>query len=441
MGSAADDQVDESFFDVDGAPGNHSLVAEYTIGGLDRAQTYAFRYRAINVNGPGEWSAQALITAATVPSPPLPPARAGSTDSEIVLALSRTADDGGLAVTDYNLEMDQGVSSGSLISSDVSVFAAVPTYAFATDGFSFSVDGAALGLTSGALYRFRWRAVNFMGNSPWSDTFRIGLGALPAAPAGAPSRLVDADDEASRRNSRTSIGVQWPEVAGGALPVVEYALYMNDGYTAAAWEVYRGPLPFTRVEGLSPGAQYTFTASAFDFNGEGSLSSSGTLSSCVVPSGVQPPRLFAQSSTSVTLRWEHPDDDGGCPVSGYKIYRDDGADGAITTPVTFEAGGAPTQDTAEPYLFEHLVELGSAFSGLSVRFTLEAINSEGSTLSPGYLAAFVAQVPDAPAAGPTRVSSTRDSLSVSLPEVAGDGGLTLDAYQLWIDDAAGGEFA
>ena len=125
MGSAADDQVDESFFDVDGAPGNHSLVAEYTIGGLDRAQTYAFRYRAINVNGPGEWSAQALITAATVPSPPLPPARAGSTDSEIVLALSRTADDGGLAVTDYNLEMDQGVSSGSLISSDVSVFAAL----------------------------------------------------------------------------------------------------------------------------------------------------------------------------------------------------------------------------------------------------------------------------------------------------------------------------
>jgi hypothetical protein len=127
-------------------------------------------------------------------------------------------------------------------------------------------------------------------------------------------------------------------------------------------------------------------------------------------------------------------------VSGYKLYRDDGADGAITTPVTFEAGGAPTQEIAEPYLFEHLVELDSTFTGLGVRFTLEAINAEGSTLSPGYLTAFVAQVPDAPAAGPTRVSSSRSSLSVSLPEITGDGGLTLDAYQLWIDDAAGGEF-
>lgn len=417
------------------------MVTEYTIGGLDRAQTYAFRYRAINVNGAGEWSAQALITAATVPSPPPPPAYASSTDSEIVLTLSRAEDDGGLAVTDYELEMDQGVSSASLVSAAVSVFSAVPGYAFATDGFTFSVDEATAGLTPGDLYRFRWRAVNFMGNSPWSDTIRIGLGALPVAPASSPSRLVDTGDEAVRRNSRTSIGVVWPEVSGGILPVIEYVLYMNDGYTAAAWQVYRGPLAYTVVDGLSPGAQYTFTASAIDFNGEGDLSSPVTLSSCVVPSGVAPPGLFAQTSTSITLRWQHPDDDGGCPVSGYKLYRDDGADGAITTPVTFEAPGDSTQAIAEPYVFEHLVELGAAFTGQSVRFTLEAINSEGSTLSSGYLAALVAQVPDAPAAGPTRVSSTRTSLSVSLPEITADGGLTLDAYQLWIDDAAGGEFA
>lgn len=127
-------------------------------------------------------------------------------------------------------------------------------------------------------------------------------------------------------------------------------------------------------------------------------------------------------------------------MTGYKIYRDDGADGAISTPVTFEANGDPTQDTAEPYVFEHLVELGATLTGLSVRFSLEAVNSEGSTLSNGFLAALVAQVPDAPAAGPTRVSSTRDSLSVQLPEITANGGLTLDAYQLFIDDSNGGDF-
>jgi hypothetical protein len=88
------------------------------------------------------------------------------------------------------------------------------------------------------------------------------------------------------RNSNTSIGLQWPEVTGGILPIREYVLYINDGYTAEDWEVYRGPLTYTMVDGLIPGAQYTFTASAVDFNGEGALSSSVILNSCIVPSGV-----------------------------------------------------------------------------------------------------------------------------------------------------------
>jgi hypothetical protein len=380
------------------------------------------------VNGAGAWSELALITAASVPSPPDPPKYASSTSTEIVLTLSRSKNDGGLAITDYILEIDQGVSSASLVSADVSTFTEIVAYDYATHGFTYNVDGAALGLSTGYLYRFRWRAVNFMGNSPYSDTIRIGLGALPSAPSTGPSRLADTNDGVTVRNSRTSIGLEWPEVTGGALPVVEYVLYINDGYTAEDWEVYRGPLTYSKVEGLIPGAQYTFTASAVDFNGEGAISTSVTLSSCVVPSGVLPPSLFVQTENSITLRWQHPDDDGGCPVSNYKIYRDDGADGAITTLVT----------TAEPYLFEHTVTLDSSLTGLSLRFTLEAINSEGSTLNSGYLSALVAQVPTTPAAGPARVASTRHSLSISLPEVTANGGLTLDAYQLLIDDAAGG---
>jgi hypothetical protein len=122
LGLVADAQIEESFFDVDGAASNHSLLTEYTISGLERAELYAFRYRAINVNGAGGWSEHALITAATIPSPPDPPVYTSSTDTEIVLALSRSLDDGGLAVTDYILEIDQGVSSASLVTADVSVF-------------------------------------------------------------------------------------------------------------------------------------------------------------------------------------------------------------------------------------------------------------------------------------------------------------------------------
>jgi hypothetical protein len=37
LGNIAVDQVEESFFDVDGSTGNFSLVTEYTIDGLERA--------------------------------------------------------------------------------------------------------------------------------------------------------------------------------------------------------------------------------------------------------------------------------------------------------------------------------------------------------------------------------------------------------------------
>lgn len=207
-----------------------------------------------------------------------------------------------------------------------------------------------------------------------------------------------------------------------------YVLYMDDGFNAEPQEVYRGPLSHAKVGALIPGAVYTFSVAAVNYNGEGDVSPAVTLTSCVSPSQVAAPRLVTTTESSATIRWSPPGDDGGCPISGYKIYRDDGAEGALTTPVTFEAPAAVVQDTAEPYQFEHVVELGSSFSGLNVRFTLEAINSEGSGFSPGYLTALIATVPSAPTAGPTRLASSKDSLTVQLPEVTANGGLILDAY-------------
>ena len=56
------------------------------------------------------------------------------------------------------------------------------------------------------------------------------------------------------------------------------------------------------------------------------------------------------------------------------------------------------------------------------------------------MAALVAGAPSAPTAGPTRLDSTKDSLKVELPVVSANGGLTLDSYQLEIDDGRSGEY-
>jgi hypothetical protein len=75
-------QIEDNLFDVEGSTLNQSLSTEYTITGLERGQDYGFRYRAINANGGGAWSAITYITAATIPSAPAnAPAYVSSTNT------------------------------------------------------------------------------------------------------------------------------------------------------------------------------------------------------------------------------------------------------------------------------------------------------------------------------------------------------------------------
>ena len=60
-------QITDTFFDVGGAVSNYSVSTAYTITDLAQGQEYAFRYRGINVNGPGAWSPIAIMRPATVP--------------------------------------------------------------------------------------------------------------------------------------------------------------------------------------------------------------------------------------------------------------------------------------------------------------------------------------------------------------------------------------
>lgn len=215
----------------------------------------------------------------------------------------------------------------------------------------------------------------------------------------------------------------------------EYVLYVDDGNGVFFREAYRGSLPYTTVSGLTPGREYSFKVQARNWNGYGANSTEVRLYSCVQPSSVPVPTLVAQNKTAVTLRWSEPLDKGGCEISSYKLYRDDGSAGAITTAVDFDGSSV-----IQPYIFEHVVVLGAPFSSLTVRFKLEATNREGSTLSAGYLSALVAGVPSAPPTAPQRLSSNATSLTVELPIVTGTGGITLNAYQLMIDDGLLGDF-
>lgn len=206
----------------------------------------------------------------------------------------------------------------------------------------------------GDKYIFRVYATNPRGNSDYSDTIRIGLGPLPSTPA-APSR-------ASEGNTDTSIGVEWTELTGQTLPVSYYILRMDEGNGVQFSQVYTGTETSTVIEDLTPGVTYTFTVSAVNFNGEGAESTEAEITACVAPSGVSAPSVLSLTATTVTLRWEEPENNGGCSITSYAVFRDDGAGSAIN--VNMESASVANK----PYLFEYTFTLGSTYEGLEMRF-------------------------------------------------------------------------
>lgn len=73
--------------------------------------------------------------------------------------------------------------------------------------------------------------------------------------------------------------------------------------------------------------------SAYNYNGEGLMSDEMTTYACVEPSKMLQPQRVTSTTSSFTIEWQEPADDGGCPVLSYAVYRNDGQGGEITTEV------------------------------------------------------------------------------------------------------------
>ena len=72
---------------------------------------------------------------------------------------------------------------------------------------------------------------------------------------------------------------------------------------------------------------------------------------------------------------------------------------------------------------------------------MEATNERGSTKSVQYLSVVLARVSEKPSDLIEIISTTKDMIEISIPRVTDDGGSTILAYQLLIDDGLQGEFS
>ena len=297
------------------------------------------------------------------------------------------------------------------------------------NGFSYTVMVTENSLAVGSVYRFRVRSKNALGYSPYSDATSVGLGPLPSSPTSL------GKDSSDQRNSASAIALVWNELDSETLNVLEYSLYVDDGFGISFTKVYAGQSPNALVTGLTSSTTYQFFVTATNFNGEGAASQLTTLKACVAPFGVNAPWLVARTALSVTLRWEEPSS-GGCSLSSYSVFSDLGDASGLLQNLE------PEDVENKPSKHEHTFTFDdSALTGKTLKFKLQATNEIGSSLSEAHLSVLLAEEPSTPSSKVERVSSSEHALAVQMPIVTLNGGSTLTQYELFGDDGLQSELA
>lgn len=143
--------------------------------------------------------------------------------------------------------------------------------------------------------------------------------------------------------------------------------------------------------------------------------------------------LVSSTSTSARLKWSPPGSNGGCPVTEFRLLRDDGAGGSITTIVD------DTLFDDKPNLYEHEVDL-TGFKGKKVRFRLQVSNQIGDSKSTSFVTILVAGLPVIDGSITINDDTSGTQLSFTIPIVTDDGGSYVQTYHVEMDDGQGGDW-
>ena len=185
----------------------HSVSTATTINvtGLTNGTGYDFQVAAVNVAGTGTYSNALSATPAVVPgAPTLNTATPGNT--QVALAWTAPASNGGSALTDYTIQWRTTAGPGS--------------WTTFSHGASTATSINVTGLTNGTGYDFQVAAVNIIGTGSYSGS----LSATPAAggaftdPTSLPNLVGwwDASDASSFTYSSGVVVSQWSDKSGTA---------------------------------------------------------------------------------------------------------------------------------------------------------------------------------------------------------------------------------
>jgi len=245
--------------EMDGVVIDSTISNSYEVDSLEEGRSYIFRIRAVNKNGPGEWSD--YITASTLEMqsglPPVPKNITWSSTKNSVTLIWDFVEN----ADSFDVEMD-----GQLID-NVSVTA-----------FVYS------GLQSNTTYSFRIRGVNREGTGDWSSV--VETATKPQAPS--------IPENITFTATQTSITLTWDAVEGASTYEIE-----EDG-------IITGEISNTNYthSQLVPGTQHAYRIRARNAGGTSDWSSQKIILTPTGTAGVPENLSVSATDTSVTLTWD-----------------------------------------------------------------------------------------------------------------------------------------
>ena len=284
---------------------------------LVNGTTYFFQIAAVNSIGTGNYT-NTIDATTTVPDAPTNLTATAVSATEINLSWDAPSENGGSAITGYDLEFSE---NGSAPWMDLTTSSTMITFSDNT------------GLTAGSTRHYRVAAINNVGTGAYSDEASATTHDVPDAPMNLTAAVV----------SETQIDLSWdaPSEDGGST-ITGYDLeYSVDG--SIPWmdlTTSATTIAFSDNTGLTAGTTRHYRVAAINDVGTGEYTTTNattTAATTTVPGAPTNLTATAVSDTQIDLSWDAPSEDGGEAVTGYDLeYSEDGNEPwtDLTTSVT-----------------------------------------------------------------------------------------------------------
>ncbi|MFW3145580.1 MAG: fibronectin type III domain-containing protein [Thermoplasmatota archaeon] len=258
------------------------------------------------------------------------------------------------------------------------------------------------GLTNGMLYEYQVTAFNTAGESERSNSLAL----MPIARPGPPkSPVLTTGDE--------FIVITWeaPDNDGG-LPILYYNIYKGTVSGEHKLLGYSDTMSVNDSE-VTNGVEYFYVVTSVTEFSESAKSIEVSAVPMRVPDGPKDLDIVERDGR-IDLSWEAPDNDGGSPVMGYRLFRGDSPDNMEKIADL----GADIRSYIDP----------NVTNGVEYYYGISALNIRGASAK----ALFIPAVPKGPPSSPRNLKAERkgDSIVLTWDEPEDDGGSEITSYTI-----------